>query len=256
MFSRDELAVLSPERPEPLFHQLFQLLKLKIERGDWRGGTVLPGEQELARIFGLGRITARRALQELRTAGLVDRQRGVGTTVLRSMSRPQVLRATLSQLLQESPGLAVELTSLRLLECTRLEAPPAIAAALRLTPPAAVDRVERLRLLDDEPIAYYLSHTIPLGGGFNARLLCQGSRVEQLRSLGVDVQQVDQIFSASLADPLVARHLGLVVGAPLLRVTRIASDVHGRVVDHMVGLYRPERFQYSLRSMAAPRRPR
>lgn len=255
MFSRDELAVLSPQRPEPLFHQLFQLLQAKIQRGDWQPGTRLPGELELARCFGLARVTARRALEELRATGSVRRQRGVGTTVSNSSPPPRVLRTTLGHL-HEPIGAGGELTTLRLLECTRLEAPPAIAAALRLTPPAAVDRVERLRLLDDEPIAFYLSHTIPLGGGFNARLLCQGSRVEQLRSLGVEVQHVDQVFSASAADAVIARHLKVAVGTPLLRVIRIATDVHERLVDHLLGLYRPDRFQYSLRTQAVPRRPR
>jgi GntR family transcriptional regulator len=256
MFSRDDLAGLSPKRPQPLFYQLCELLKAKIERGDWRSGTRLPGELELARIFGLARITARRALQELSLAGWVERQPGVGTIVLRSPSKPPVLRLALGHSLQGTSEAISELTTLRLLECTRLEAPPAIAAVLRLLPPAAVDRVERLRLLHDEPIAYYLSHTIPLGGGFNARLLCQGSRVEQLQSLGVEVQHVDHLFSAASADALVARHLGVAVGAALLQVTRIATDVHGRVVDHLLGLYRPERFEYSLRSGITARRPR
>ena len=43
--------------------------------------TLLPTEQQLARRFGVSRLTLRRALGLLERSGLVSRQRGRGTTV-------------------------------------------------------------------------------------------------------------------------------------------------------------------------------
>lgn len=254
MFSRDELTAITRDRPEPLYLQLAWLLQAKIERGDWQRSARVPGELDLMRCFGLGRVTARRALEWLRAEGWLERRAGVGSVVVRAPTTVPALRASVADL-QEDLYSGAE-TRLRLLECTRMEAPPAIRAALQLRAQTAVDRVERLRLQDDQPVAYYLSHTIPLGGGFNARLLTQGSRLDQLKAMGVLVAEVEQSFSASAADTRVAHHLEVRPGTPLLRVTRVVTDIHGRHVDHLLGLYRVDRFQYSHRLHLGARRPR
>ncbi|MCS5932244.1 GntR family transcriptional regulator [Klebsiella pneumoniae subsp. pneumoniae] len=43
---------------------------------------MLPTEAEFEEIFGVSRITARRALAELAAKGLVKRQAGIGTMVI------------------------------------------------------------------------------------------------------------------------------------------------------------------------------
>ena len=61
--------------PTPLYHQIYLILRDKILSTDYEVDTVLPSEQETARRFGVSRITARRALDELAAAGLVVRER-------------------------------------------------------------------------------------------------------------------------------------------------------------------------------------
>lgn len=65
----------------PLYHQIFLILKHRILEGELAAGDGVPGEQELAQIHGVSRITAKRALDELAAAGLVVRERGRGTSV-------------------------------------------------------------------------------------------------------------------------------------------------------------------------------
>lgn len=52
-----------------------------VRNGTWRPGERIPGEEELARQFGCARATVHRALRELATDGVLDRQRKSGTTV-------------------------------------------------------------------------------------------------------------------------------------------------------------------------------
>jgi len=56
--------------------------------GRWPAGSVLPSEEDLARQLGVSRITVRRALQELRAAGLVVTARGQRTQVVYRPRRP------------------------------------------------------------------------------------------------------------------------------------------------------------------------
>jgi DNA-binding GntR family transcriptional regulator len=62
-------------------------LRDAMQRGTYAAGALLPTQHELARDFGVSRITIVRALQELEAQGLVDRRQGVGTFVARRDSR-------------------------------------------------------------------------------------------------------------------------------------------------------------------------
>ena len=65
----------------PLYHQIFMILRSKIIDGEYSEKSLLPSENEIARLFGVSRITAIRALNELAAQGLVSCARGKGTIV-------------------------------------------------------------------------------------------------------------------------------------------------------------------------------
>ena len=56
-----------------------QFLKEGLQQGVWQPGTLMPSEAELVAQFGVSRMTITRALNELRSEGLVERVQGVGT---------------------------------------------------------------------------------------------------------------------------------------------------------------------------------
>jgi len=67
----------------PLYIQLKELLRDKIESGDLGDGELLPTEQELCEQFNLSRYTVRQALGELVKEGYIERVRGLGSFVRR-----------------------------------------------------------------------------------------------------------------------------------------------------------------------------
>lgn len=76
---------LMPEFPvmaAPLWQEIHDDLKAKIEQGVLPVGATLPSEQELADQWSVSRLTAHRALYELQRSGKVHRKRKVGTVVL------------------------------------------------------------------------------------------------------------------------------------------------------------------------------
>lgn len=65
-----------------LYRKIVAALLADMEAGRVRTGERLPSEHELARRFGVSRITAKRALDELTAAGQAERVRGRGTFAL------------------------------------------------------------------------------------------------------------------------------------------------------------------------------
>jgi DNA-binding GntR family transcriptional regulator len=114
--------------------------------------TLLPTEQQLARRFGVSRLTLRRALGLLERSGLVSRQRGRGTTV--SPTKIRRLLAPLYTLEEDlrQQGLKLETRVLRYE--TNTEPPESVREELQLRRRSRVAVVELLRLVDGQVIAH------------------------------------------------------------------------------------------------------
>lgn len=244
-FNDADRAALNRDQPEPLYHQLFLVLKRKIEIGEWRLGWRLPGEAELADFFAVSRITSKRALDELARAGFITRRRGLGSHVS-YREPPKVLQAPLLSMI-DSLALVGRETSIRLLDFARVAPPPQVCDALGLQQGALCDRAIRVRSTAGAPFAHYTSWTIPLGPVFCAENLRANSRMDLFRRLGLELSEVEQTLSAEAADGTLADQLELPLGAPLLLITRITRDQRGRAIDYLRALYRPDRFSYHMR---------
>lgn len=66
---------------KPLYDQLCDLLKKKINTDELKAGTLLPTERRLAVLYDVSRTTVRIALQNLELSGYVERIQGKGTFV-------------------------------------------------------------------------------------------------------------------------------------------------------------------------------
>jgi len=65
----------------PAYQQLKDHVLQMIEAEHWRGGDMIPPEEQLAKEFGLSRMTVNRAMRELVTERVLMRIRGSGTFV-------------------------------------------------------------------------------------------------------------------------------------------------------------------------------
>lgn len=61
------------------FHSIVRYARKRIDNGDWTAGTRVPSENQLREQFGVSRMTAKRALDQLAGDGLIVRVRGAGS---------------------------------------------------------------------------------------------------------------------------------------------------------------------------------
>jgi GntR family transcriptional regulator len=76
---QDATAVLSRGTGIPLYVQLRELLRSRIQGGEWAEDDALPTEEALAEQFKVSRATVRQALADLVHEGLILRRAGLGT---------------------------------------------------------------------------------------------------------------------------------------------------------------------------------
>lgn len=216
-----------------------------MENGAYPVGSVLPGEQKLAALFDVSRVTVRRALDVLAAEGRIVRRSGAGTTVCAMEARPS-MAADFTTLMPQVVQMGHE-TKARLLSFAYGVPPAAVAAAMKIAPQAIVQTAVRLRLVEEQPFSHLTTY-VPeaIAQNYTEAELATTPLFRLLERSGVQVETADQSVSATLASPEVAGHLGLSVGAPLLSLNRVVRDAQGRGVEYLAALYRPDMFKLEM----------
>lgn len=242
---------LSPEQvdhstPTPLYHQIFLLLREKIRSGEFPANSVIPGEQELAKLFNVSRITVKRSLNELAAHDLVTRHRGRGTVVTPSATLPQV-HGSFANMIESLKIMGLE-TEVEVLDVVEMIPPVAISAQLDQEAGTVVQRVVRLRKLG-EPFSYIVQYMpVDIADRIPRADMDKVPTLVLLERAGAAAHEAEEWITATAADPVTAATLGMEAGAPILRIERVVRDRKGRSIQVIHGNYRPDRFKYHVRS--------
>jgi GntR family transcriptional regulator len=221
--------------------QVYLVLRDRIISGTSGFGAKLPTENELAELHGVSRVTVRRALAELSRERLIERQRSRGTRVIYRQSSAPVT-ADISGVLANLAQMGRR-TKVKLLTFDYVRAEGAVALALGVGPAQLLQRSVRMRSVDGAPFSYLTTH-VPesISVTFSKQELGTRPLLELLERAGVKVESARQRISASLASPRVAEALDVRIGSPVIELIRVSFDQHGRGVEHLHALYRPDRY--------------
>jgi DNA-binding GntR family transcriptional regulator len=229
----------------PLHAQCREHLVELIEGGALAPGVRLPPERELAAAWGVSLAPVRQAILDLVGDGYLYRVRGSGTYVRATKVEEKLsIVHSFTQTLQGT-GMQAEV---RLLQCERTAAPPAVLRAL-----GARGRnlllVERLGLLGGEPVAHLAAYLAPRAAtGLTAKRLEGASLYELLAAEGIELQRADSMIEVIRCSAEQATLLGLERGAPALLVEGTTFDQHDRPIEYTRVVYRADRFRFSLES--------
>lgn len=170
----------------------------------------------------MSRVTVRRALEALRSEGLVHSRQGAGWFVAMDPIRQPLGRITTLEGALEAAGAA---PSRRVLEFAFETAPSDVAKVLGLVADAETLRVTRLNLADGEPFAL-VTVWVPaaLGEHLSRADVEQSTFTDLLPLHGVEPGRITQTITAVAAEGLEASRLGVPVGSPLLACQRVTYD--------------------------------
>jgi GntR family transcriptional regulator len=208
-------------------------------------GTLVPTERLLMVQLGTSRTTVRQALGELVGEGRLVRRQGSGTYV----AEPKVhwpLRMTSFTEQAHATGHAA---STELIDAGREKATDEIAARLEVRVDALVHRIERLRLVDEVPMAVETSHLSAQRFPGLAKLLRRGDSLYRVlrEEYGVVPVTAEETIETASASPREAELLGTETGAPMLVLSRHSFAADGSPVEWVQSWYRGDRYRFVTR---------
>ena len=239
--------------PLTKYHQIYLVLREQLEEGRFVHG--LPGELELTRQFGVGRVTVRRALEQLVEEGLIVREAGRGTrpTTRAEQGRNPPAQSPVEHSGSRLNGLLENLvqvsrsTSVKVLDWRIIQASPEMAQALQVPEGTKLRKAVRRRSASSGPVSLITTY-VPdeLVRGYGRKELAVKPMLQLLEESGIVPGRARQTISARQADAQVAAELQVAVGTALLQVRRLVFDTQDRPVQLLHGLYRPDRYEYQM----------
>ncbi len=234
--------VLLRDGATPLHTQITEALRLQIKQNELKAGENFPSERELAERYAVSRMTVRQALRHLRQENLIYHERGVGMFV--TDQKLDVHTRNLSGFSEEMASLGL-VPSSRVLQLKREQPGEQIVKDLDLDAGAEVFHLERLRLADDEPMAFestFLPST--LCPELDKIDLTKNSLYQILvDNYNVQMHHAAESLEAAAATGFVAKQLGIKQGAPVLVVHRVVFTESNQPIESAHTTYRADRYR-------------
>lgn len=226
-----------------MHHQVYTHLRGILDHRELRAGDRLPGERELCQVYGCSLVTMRRALDELTREHRVVRMPGRGTFVTAQPLNRNL--ASLDSFTHEMRDLGRQ-PATRLLTASRTKASTDIAEALQLDAGAPTIHLERLRLVDEQPL---MLETVHLPADRLPGLLDHDLESQSLYDIlashyHIRLPHADETIEAVALSTREAELLDDKRGRPALLLHLVAFDHHGVPVEYCRGLMRRERARY------------
>ncbi len=224
----------------PLYHQIAQVLKMRIEAGELSEGRSLATEQLLCREFGVSRSTVRHALAKLKSEGLLQSRRGVGSRGIPRKVQDKIIR------LSGDPLHGALHSRSRIVSLGETAAPGAVASFFGCEPAAPVFRFVRVHYLDERPLSVVISY-LParIGARLSRAVLRQPMHNVLWQKFGLRQDRSHHAVRVGRADSLVSSLLDVALAEPVLRIQSSVFLANGEPLRWTENFFREDRYEYT-----------
>jgi len=235
---------LDPSSYVPLYQQLKDIIKAKIDQQEWKPDDQIYSENQLFEMFDVSRNTAKKAIEDLVQEGVLYRIQGKGTFV----SQPKIEHSlsafySFSQVLRDK-GLNPRDV---VLSVTVEKASHKIAAELKIAEGEDVAVLKRLRCANDEAIILEASYLPKKKVHEPEKLATVGEK--PLYDILQDEFQIVVTSAKETFEPVLVReeehrYLEVEAGSPALLLERIAYDQTKTPVEFCKSIVRGDRCKF------------
>lgn len=228
----------------PLYLQIENDLRFKIDSGEWSAGDRIPSEKELEGTYNVSRITIRRALTELAQNNYLIRQRAKGTFVKNpSDSNQKPSYTVVVSFTQEMQELGKKpLTTWA--QVKKIPATENLARRLHVKVGAPLLALYRVRGADGEVITYSKTF-IKYHEKYSLKSEdYYGSLYEYLKSFNIRVNEQTEYVEAVEATPELMKLLNMEHKEPLLKRVREISEFECDYYEYSINYYIGSKYRF------------
>ncbi len=231
----------------PIYYQIKNKIQEWIVSKEYSPGEQIPSETEIAKIFGVTRMTVRQAISLLIQEGLLYRKRGAGTFVTDDPNLLGRLGLDFTGFMDE---LFYQVSKSKTLAARieRVKTPKIVKEKLN-TQDDEIIKIERVRTLNGRVFAFTVNF-LPesIGNRIDEAMLYEKPLLKILEvDLDIEFDEAFQTIEASFSDQYVSEKLQIPSGSPILFVERIMYDKKKKPFELVQTSYRGDIYKYVVR---------
>lgn len=226
--------MLDKNSPIPVYYQLKEDIKKKINEDFWKVGECISSERELSETYGVSRMTVRQALGELVQEEILIREKGKGTFVCEPKVKQEDMMS-FSDIIKKTGGnLKTEV-----LEFIKIKTPEILQELASFT---EVYKIDRVRKVNGEVIANEIVH-IPceICGDIDEKML-EGSLFSILEKEGHSIEHSESEIKGVLMDEKIKTIFNIENPVPLLRTYSKTFEKNNRILFVEESTYRSDKY--------------
>lgn len=227
---------------EPMYIKIHNQIKREIENHDYKVGSKIPAERQLAQKFGVSRMTLRQAIKTLEDEGILEQRVGSGTYVANQKVQEKMSGIMSFTDITHANG---QTPSSKLISYRFGKPSLSEMERLNLDDKQEVLRMERIRYADDVPICYEVV-SIPQNLVENMSKADISAHLYQtLEKNGYKVGRVTEYISAAVANENAARLLDAKKGEALITRLQVTELSNGMPFEYTRASYVADRFEFT-----------
>lgn len=217
----------------PLYLQLKKTIRDRIVHGRYPVGSLIPSEPQLEQEFKVSKMTVRNAIQELQQEGYVQKQSGVGTTVLRNSTSPPLSKGKRFTEILVEQGDRID----KKLIDKKVEQNRSDSQAYNVFGPSCLC-IKRLYYLNEEPYIFY-EHRVSsdLAGRLDWIQGADFSLYEWLEEQNLVAERYQDQFTIGPLPAAIASELAMQEGEMVLQRHRYTYDEMKHAIEWSIGYY-------------------
>lgn len=228
----------------PMYLQLREVLRSRIESGEYPPGVAIPSENDLAETYGINRLTVRSAIDTLAKEGLLKRVQGKGVYVMNNkVNRDLEHLAGFTQTMREKN----KKPSFKLRARTIRPAGGKYAAIFGIGPEEDIFCFKRICFADARPIAlediYIPYKTLP---ELEKADIAVFSLYELYKFYHIEISRVDQTLDLVTVSAQEAKYLEIEQTQPVMLFRSVSYAPDGRVVEYSQSYTRSDHCDFTV----------
>ena len=224
---------LNRNNPTPIYEQITNWIREKIQTGEYQNDQKIPSESELCDFFNVSRGTVRKAIEVLISERLLVRIHGKGTFVKNKILLEQKPTWRLAGFSRDLISRGIPYST-KVLKKKVIQPSEEVRNKLQLSPNKMIFHMQRLRKINEQPVLLIENHIV--------YDFCEG--VEEINfeenqlyvtlenDFNIPFDWANRTYRSILADPKIAGLLNLHKNAPLMYLEELYHDTQSTPVEY------------------------
>lgn len=228
----------------PIYLQLREVIRTKIEEGEYPQGTAIPSENTFASLYGINRLTVRNAIEALVNEGLLKTVQGKGVFVVGEKLERDL--DTLGGFTQTMKGKNRK-PKTKILQKSMRSAGADLASKLEISSEDDVYYIKRVCYSDDEPFSleeiFIPYNVVPKLEGIDLSVF---GIYEIYEFYGIRLKEAKQTLDMGTLNQKDARMLGIDDSDSVFFFQCISKDINGKTIEFAKTYTRADKCDFSV----------